>query len=103
MSIRARWARRASGSGSRVSARVPHAQQKVWFVAEDSDSPSFPVHDATPAAAQAVIGECYAFEYYLIAKDLRWLLCENHHDTMMSDRSLRERLSMEPPGPRATP
>jgi hypothetical protein len=41
------------------------------------------VYDATPAAAQAVIGECYGFEYYLIAKDLSWLLCENHHDTLI--------------------
>jgi hypothetical protein len=68
---------------TRIWALVPDARAKVWFVAEDDQLPFYPVYDATPAAAQSVVGECYGFEYYLIAKDLSWLLCENHHDTLI--------------------
>ena len=75
----------ADGKGfTRISQLVPDARQKVWFVAEDDQLPYYPVYEATPAAAERVIGECYAFEYYLISKDLRWLLGENHHDTMFA-------------------
>jgi hypothetical protein len=68
---------------TRISTLVPDPRSRVWFVAEDDQLPFYPVYDSTPQAAQAVIGECYAFEYYLIAKDLSWLLCENHHDTLI--------------------
>ena len=53
-------------------------------MAVDVDLPFFPVYDATPATIQRVIGQCYAFEYYLISKDLGWLWAENHHDTMFA-------------------
>jgi hypothetical protein len=83
----------ADGKGfTRISALVPDAREKVWFVAEDDQVPYFPVYEATPADAQEVIGECYGFEYYLIAKDLSWLLCENHHDTMIAVGTLQARL-----------
>jgi hypothetical protein len=68
----------------RISELVPDPREKIWFVAEDDELPFFPVYDVTAAATQQVIGECYGFEYYLIAKDLTWLLCENHHDTMFA-------------------
>ena len=63
---------------------------------EDDQLPFYPVYDSTPQAAQAVIGECYAFEYYLIAKDLSWLLCENHHDTLIGvGDEVRRRMAAE--------
>jgi hypothetical protein len=62
---------------------VPDPDAHVWFVAEDDEPLSYPVYDATPRGAQQVIGECYYFEYYLISKDLSWLLCENHHDALI--------------------
>jgi hypothetical protein len=71
---------------------VTDASERVWFVAEDEQLPYFPVHETTPAIAQEVIGECYAFEYYPIAKDLSWLLCENHHDVLMALGDLHDRL-----------
>jgi uncharacterized protein DUF6756 len=87
-------ARFPDGKGfTHIAALVPDALEKVWFVAEDDQLPYFPVYDVTPSAAQAVIGECYGFEYYLIAKDLTWLLCENHHDTMIAVGRVRERLA----------
>ena len=63
---------------------VPDPDQNVWFIAEDDQLPSYPVFDATPEAAGQVIGECFGFEYYLIAKDMTWLLCENHHDYLIA-------------------
>ena len=84
---------------TRLSALVPDAESKVWFVAEDADLAFFPVFDATPAAAQQVIGECYFFEYYLISKDLSWLLCENHHDTMFAVGTAVQRVQKMPRRP----
>ncbi len=67
-----------------ITELVPNPYEQVWFIAEDVTLPFYPVYEATPVAARAVIGECYGFEYYLIAKDMRWLLCENHHDTLFA-------------------
>jgi hypothetical protein len=84
-SLPASTVRFPDGAGfTRISQLVPDANQKVWFVAEDDELPFYPVYEATPAAVERVIGECYAFEYYLISKDLDWLLGENHHDTMFA-------------------
>jgi hypothetical protein len=77
---------------TRISALVPDADEKVWFVAEENELPYYPVYETTPALAQQVIGECYGFEYYLIAKDLSWLLCENHHDRFIAVGAMHDRL-----------
>jgi hypothetical protein len=66
-----------------VAEIVPAPDEIVWFIAEDDDNSGFPVYEATPRAAQQVIGECAYFEYYLVAKDMSWLLCENHHDVLI--------------------
>ncbi len=66
-----------------LTALVPQPDELVWFIVEDTSLPFYPVYDATPAAAEMIIGECFGFEYYLIAKDMRWLLCENHHDVLI--------------------
>jgi len=71
------------GNGwTRVSDIAPDANEPVWFIAEDDSFPHYPVFETTPEIASLVIGECYGFEYYLVAKDLSWLLCENHHNVM---------------------
>jgi hypothetical protein len=62
---------------------VPNAMEECWFVVEDDDAPFYPVWEATPADAAHVIGECFAFEYYIVPKDKRWLLCENHHNRVV--------------------
>jgi hypothetical protein len=30
-----------------------------------------------------VVGECFAFEYYIIDKEKEWLLCENHYNLLI--------------------
>jgi hypothetical protein len=62
-----------------LSGLVPSAAEPCWFMVEDAESSTFPIYEATPELASKIIGECFAFEYYLIAKDKRWLICENHH------------------------
>lgn len=72
---------------------VPDGMAKVWFIAEDSRPPFFTVYEATPETIQAVIGQCYFFEYYLVAQDFSWLLCENHHGNLIAiGKELENRL-----------
>jgi hypothetical protein len=62
---------------------VPNQKEKVWFIAGDSQATFIPVYEAKPEAIQNLLGECFGFEYYLIAKDFSWLICENHHDLLI--------------------
>lgn len=63
---------------------VPDPKESVWFITEDDSLPYYPVFETTPEIASLVIGECYGFEYYLVAKDLTWLLCETHHNVVFA-------------------
>jgi hypothetical protein len=67
----------------RITKLVPNPQDTVWFVVEEDQLPFFPIYEATPDSIQRVIGECYAFEYYIIPKSKDWLLCENHHNRVI--------------------
>jgi hypothetical protein len=58
---------------------VPSPIERIWFVVEDDDAEFFPVIDTTPEVAQAVVAECFCFEYYLFSKAFSWLVAENHH------------------------
>ena len=74
----------ADGRGfERLIQIVPDPDELLWFVAEDDALEFFPVYETSARAAQQVIGECYGFEYYLIANDLGWLVCENHHNRLI--------------------
>jgi len=71
----------------------PDPGENVWFVAESITLPLFPVYEGTVEAIQRILGECHAFEYYLVNKDFRWLVCENHHDVVFAVGSpVKERL-----------
>ena len=67
----------------RIEELVPNPEERVWFVVEEDQLPFFPIYEATPNIIQKVIGECYAFEYYIIPKSKAWLLCENHHNLVI--------------------
>jgi hypothetical protein len=76
--------RRVNDGWRLLTQLVPDPDQPVWFIVEDDQLPSYPVYEATPTAIERVIGECVGFfEYYLVAKDMSWLLCENHHDHLV--------------------
>jgi hypothetical protein len=86
------------GNGWRhIPTIVPNPHEAVWFIAEEDQLPHYPVFETTPHVASKVIGECYAFEYYVVAKDLSWLLCENHHNVMCAvGPSIEQRLLQTP-------
>ena len=63
----------------KITEIVPDENECVWFVVEEDQLPFYPIFESTPSAIKKVIGECYAFEYYIIPKSKEWLLCENHH------------------------
>ena len=72
-----------AGDGWRkLSSIVPSPSEPVWFIAQDDQLPQHPVFEATAEVAARIIGECYGFEYYLVAKDLSWLVCETHHNVV---------------------
>lgn len=64
---------------NRIPSIVPDSKEIVWFIAEDGMNAFYPVYEGTPEAITKVLGECYAFEYYIVPKSKQWLLCENHH------------------------
>jgi len=61
---------------------VPSPSEPIWFIAEDDELPQYPVFEMSAEVAAKIIGECYCFEYYLVAKDLSWLVCETHHNVV---------------------
>lgn len=58
---------------------VPNRSEICWFVVEDVKADSYPVYEATPEDVASIVGECFAFEYYIAPKSKNWLICENHH------------------------
>jgi hypothetical protein len=74
-----------TGDGWRRLAEIaPDPNELVWFIAEEDRLPFYPVFEMTPSDASLILGECYAFEYYLVSKNFDWLIGENHHDTMFA-------------------
>jgi hypothetical protein len=50
--------------------------------------------EATAREAQAIIGDSFAFEYYLIHPTFSWLVGENHHSQLFAYGSpVADRLS----------
>lgn len=62
---------------------VPDSKEVVWFVVEDDQLPYYPIFEASTENVMKIIGECFAFEYYLVPRDKSWLLCENHHNRII--------------------
>ncbi len=63
---------------------IPLSKEKVWFIIENDMNPDFLVYDSNPSVIQHIIPECSYFEYYIVAKNKEWLLCENHHNTLFA-------------------
>jgi uncharacterized protein DUF6756 len=53
---------------------------RVWCIAGVDEAEPALVYACTVTALEAVLDECYLFEYYVAAHDYAWLACENHHD-----------------------
>ena len=75
----------ADGNGWRLIPKItPNPDEPVWFIAEDDQLEHYPVFETSPRIASQILGECYAFEYYLIAKNYSWLVCESHHNVIFA-------------------
>lgn len=61
---------------------VPNPDAPIYFIAEDTNAPFYPVYLTTARIAASVIGECFGYEYYILATDYSWLIGENHHDVI---------------------
>jgi hypothetical protein len=62
---------------------VPDFKELVWFVVEDDQLSHYPIFEASTDNVMKILGECFAFEYYLVPRDKSWLLCENHHNRII--------------------
>ena len=62
---------------------IPELSKNVWWIVEDIQEPFYPVYEANPKVLGDIIGQCFAFEYYVINKEKVWLLCENHHNRLI--------------------
>lgn len=61
---------------------VPDDLAAVWVVTFWADPPE--VFTSTPATIAKVFAECHAFEYFVVPRDLSWLVGENHHDFLIA-------------------
>lgn len=62
---------------------IPDLTRKVWLMIEDDQEPYYPIYDVDPTYICNILNECFGFEYYIIDKDYKWLLCENHHGSLI--------------------
>ena len=63
-----------------------HPEENYWFLASEEDG-KYWVAEASGAAIPEVLGEIPGFEYYIIDRKMTWLLCGNHHDTLIEARA----------------
>ncbi|MDH7447590.1 DUF6756 family protein [Aquimarina sp. 2201CG14-23] len=62
---------------------IPKNVDTVWLMVEDDEEKYYPIYNCKPSVIAQLIGECTAFEYYVIDKNKQWLLCENHSDQLI--------------------
>lgn len=62
---------------------IPDLKKKVWLMVEDNKEEFYPIYDCESSIIGQIIGECFAFEYYVIDKTKEWLICENHHNRLI--------------------
>jgi hypothetical protein len=59
---------------------LPESEPIVWFVVEPfGEKNQFSLYETQAKHIQPILEECICFEYYVVAKDLSWLMGENHH------------------------
>jgi len=57
-----------------------------WFLASEEDG-KYWVAESTGKAIIQIIDEMYLFEYYIVERNLNWILCENHHGAFIKSES----------------
>ncbi len=62
---------------------IPDLKKKVWLMVEDDQEEYYPIYNCDPSIIGQILGECSCFEYYVIDKNMDWLICENHHNILI--------------------
>lgn len=73
--------------GYRWLPRLLPPNQRVWLLTEDWDRQkcdgNYWLFEGRVETIEAVLGGLPAFEYYIVAKNFQWLLCETHHNVLI--------------------
>jgi hypothetical protein len=70
----------------------PLKGEKYWFIASEENG-KYWLYEATIESIQWLIANMYGFEYYIVDKKYKWILCENHHDILIGlGQEITERL-----------
>lgn len=75
----------------RLTGLVPSPRDQCYLVVEVDDGHPV-VFLVAPEDIGAMLGECSAFEYYLVSMEFDWLLCENHHGALIGCGHVRAAL-----------
>ena len=60
-------------------------QTSYWFISSDENG-KYWVAESSGSSIINVLKEMYAFEYYILDKQMSWILCENHHGMLIEAR-----------------
>jgi hypothetical protein len=67
--------------------RLVPPDERVWLLTEDGDRQkhdgNYWLFEGRVGTIETVIQELFAFEYYVVAKNFQWLLCETHHQMLI--------------------
>lgn len=73
--------------GYRWLPRLLPPDERVWLLTEDWERRKrdghYWVFEGRVGTIEAVLGELFAFEYYIVDKKFEWLLCKNHHNVLI--------------------
>lgn len=61
---------------------APPSTNYVWFVVDEDNEKKY-LFDIPITSIPNVVKDCRYFEYYIISKDLSWLLAENDHGSLL--------------------
>jgi hypothetical protein len=64
-----------------MDSRLPK-DQSYWFLASE-ESGKYWVAEGTGDGIIQVLKEMYCFEYYIIERKFCWIVCENHHGSLI--------------------
>ena len=68
-----------------LSQLVPNQDEVVWFLVDLPGLSLWPVFEGSVDTVEKVVNQCRLVEYYVIAKDLRWVIAKSRHDELFAN------------------
>ena len=78
-----------------LSQLVPKKDEVVWFLVDLPLLSLWPVFEGKIGVIEKVANQCRLFEYYVISKDLTWVIAKNRHDELFADGDVVEKNLMK--------